>query len=268
MRAGKARLATLASAALGLALILGSEAASHAQSLTGSPRAAAKSPVHETGQAPTPLKKRAAELVGALKEYRASLEELLTLQQKDLAAATEQRERWRDLFARELVSKRELEERESAVTTAQRNVEDTRRNIMVADHAIAEAIAAGTLASLSPLGPGGYQRTASLIRFNGQAAWSLRSGTAKLQQFFAARFGRPLPISAFGQTPLHDRMGFDHHDALDVAVHPDSPEGRALMDYLRGAGIPFIASWGAVPGSASGAHIHVGQPSPRIAARY
>ncbi len=268
MRAGKARLATLASAALGLALILGSEAASHAQSLTGSPRAAAKSPVHETGQAPTPLKKRAAELVGALKEYRASLEELLTLQQKDLAAATEQRERWRDLFARELVSKRELEERESAVTTAQRNVEDTRRNIMVADHAIAEAIAAGTLASLSPLAPGGYQRTAFLIRFNGQAAWSLRSGTAKLQQFFAARFGRPLPISAFGQTPLHDRMGFDHHDALDVAVHPDSPEGRALMDYLRGVGIPFIASWGAVPGSTSGAHIHVGQPSPRIAARY
>jgi len=40
------------------------------------------------------------------------------------------------------------------------------------------------------------------------------------------------------------------------------------MDYLRGAGIPFIASWGAVPGSTSGAHIHVGQPSPRIATRH
>ena len=91
--------------------------------------------------------------------------------------------------------------------------------------------------------------------------------TARLRQFFAARFGRPLPVSAFGQTPLHDRMGFDHRDALDVAVHPDSPEGRALMDYLRAARIPFIASWGAVPGSASGAHIHVGQPSPRISVR-
>ncbi len=39
------------------------------------------------------------------------------------------------------------------------------------------------------------------------------------------------------------------------------------MDYLRAARISFIASWGAVPGSASGAHIHVGQPSPRIALR-
>jgi hypothetical protein len=261
---GMAPLARLTLALLALALILESQAVSLADSRTPSPRATVNPPA----QGMDPLKKRAAELVGTLKEYRASLEDLLILQQKSLATATAERERWRDLFARELVSKRDLEERESAVTIAQQNVADTQRHIILADHAIAEAAATGTLASLSPLAPGGYQRTASLIRFNGQAAWSLRSGTAKLQQFFAARFGRPLPISAFGQTPLHDRMGFDHHDALDVAVHPDSPEGRALMDYLRGAGIPFIASWGAVPGSTSGAHIHVGQPSPRIATRH
>ena len=54
-------------------------------------------------------------------------------------------------------------------------------------------------------------------------------------------------MSAYGQTALHDRMGLDHRDALDVAVHPDSPEGRALMEYLREAGIPFIAAWGVVP---------------------
>jgi hypothetical protein len=62
-------------------------------------------------------------------------------------------------------------------------------------------------------------------------------------------------------------MGLDHRNALDVAVHPDSPEGRALMGYLRAAGIPFIAAWGAIPGSASGAHLHVGQPSPRLTVR-
>jgi len=54
---------------------------------------------------------------------------------------------------------------------------------------------------------------------------------------------------------------------LDIALHPDSIEGRAVMDYLRAAGIPFIASWGAVSGAASGAHIHVGQPSPRIVSK-
>jgi hypothetical protein len=91
--------------------------------------------------------------------------------------------------------------------------------------------------------------------------------TPRLQEFFQARFGRTLPISAFGQTALHDRMGFDHRNALDLAVHPDSPEGRSLMDHLRGLGIPFIAAWGAIPGSTSGAHIHVGQPSPRISVR-
>jgi hypothetical protein len=76
-----------------------------------------------------------------------------------------------------------------------------------------------------------------------------------------------LPVSAFGQTALHDRMGLDHRNALDVAVHPDSPEGRALMEHLRSLGVPFIAAWGAIPGSTSGAHIHVGQPSPRLTAR-
>lgn len=129
---------------------------------------------------------------------------------------------------------------------------------------MAEATTARALTSLPPLGPGGYEQSVDLIRYDGPAAWSRKPDTARLRQFFAARFGQPLPVSAFGQTPPHDRMGFDHKDALDVAVHPDSPEGRALMDYLRAARISFIASWGAVPGSASGAHIHVGQPSPRI----
>ena len=74
-------------------------------------------------------------------------------------------------------------------------------------------------------------------------------------------------MSAYGQTALHGRMGFDHRNALDVALHPDSPEGRAVMIFLRMNDIPFIAAWGAVPGQASGAHIHVGQPSPRLLAR-
>jgi hypothetical protein len=126
---------------------------------------------------------------------------------------------------------------------------------------------AEALARLTPLARGGYEETPGLVRYNGTAAWSLTQDLAGLQQFFLARFGRPLPISALGQTPLHDRMGFDHRNALDIAVHPDSPEGRILMEHLRAAGIPFIAAWGAIPGSASGAHIHVGQPSPRFTAR-
>jgi len=129
---------------------------------------------------------------------------------------------------------------------------------------LSEARMAESLARLTPLPRGGYEETPGLVRYNGTAAWSLTGDLPRLQQFFLARFGRPLSISALGQTALHDRMGFDHRNALDVAVHPDSPEGRALMEHLRLAGIPFIAAWGAIPGSTSGAHIHVGQPSPRF----
>ena len=90
--------------------------------------------------------------------------------------------------------------------------------------------------------------------------------TPRLDRFFRERFGRALPVSAYGQTPVHDRLRLDHHQALDIAVHPDSPEGAALLSFLRGAGISFIAFRGAMAGAATGAHIHVGAPSPRTAA--
>jgi hypothetical protein len=214
--------------------------------------------------APVSARERAAEIVAALKEYRASLETLLPLRERELAGANKLRDQRREFLERGIISRREFEETETAAARAEEKLEETRRAIAAADQAMAEATTARALAGLPPLGPGGYEQSAGLIRFNGTGAWSLKPDTARLQQFFAARFGRPLPVSSYGQTPLHDRMGLDHRDALDVAVHPDSPEGRTLMDHLRAAGIPFIASWGVVPGSASGAHIHVGQPSPRI----
>jgi hypothetical protein len=85
-----------------------------------------------------------------------------------------------------------------------------------------------------------------------------------LHAFFAEQFGRPLPVSALGQTPVHDRLGFDHRNALDIAVHPDSEEGRSLLVYLRRERIPFLAFRGPVPGASTGAHIHIGTASPRI----
>lgn len=218
------------------------------------------------GPAPTPAtaKQRAAEVVAALKEYRASLDPLLRLREEQVLGALKHREERRELLERGIISRKEFEQMEAAAARAEEQLVETRRAIVSADQMLAEATTARALAGLRPLGRGAYERSAELIRYNGAGAWSLAVDTPKLQKFFASRFGRPLPISSYGQTPLHDRMGLDHRDALDVAVHPDSPEGQALMDYLRAAGIPFIAAWGAVPGSTSGAHIHVGQPSPRF----
>jgi hypothetical protein len=95
------------------------------------------------------------------------------------------------------------------------------------------------------------------------AAASRAKFESDVKSFFVSKFGRTLPVSAFGQTSLHSHLGFDHRNAVDVALNPDSAEGRALLGKLRGFGIPFIAFRQAIPGIATGAHIHIGKPSPK-----
>lgn len=213
------------------------------------------------------LTKVAADVVTATANYRSSLERVLALYEREVARRSELTELRQDLFERGVLSRREFEEGQRALAEAQKNVDDTRGALAEADRILTEAQIAEALARQAPLERGGYQEAPGLVRYNGPVEWSLTAGAAQLQEWFGGRFGRGLPISAFGQSTLHDRMGLDHRSALDVAVHPDSPEGRALMDHLRAAGIPFIAAWGAIPGAASGAHIHVGQPSPRVTVR-
>jgi len=213
------------------------------------------------------LEKAAADVETATAKYRDALERVLAIYERELARRNELTELRQDLLERGVLSRREFEEGQRALAEAQKNVDDTRLAIAEADRMTTEARIAGALARMTPLERGGYHEAPGLVRYNGPAEWSLAGGAALLQKWFASQFGRVLPISSFGQTALHDRMGLDHRNALDVAVHPDSPEGRALMGYLRAAGIPFIAAWGAIPGSTSGAHIHVGQPSPRLTVR-
>jgi len=204
--------------------------------------------------------KAKADVVAAANEYKASLEKLLTLQENDVKAASETVEKRKELLAQAVISKKELEESERILATAHDKIADTKRQIGESDNLIAEATAEEQLAKL---GPGTYQTTAALIRYNGPAHWVL-TDAAKVQSFFALRFNHALPISAFGQTAVHDHLGFDHHNSIDVAVSPDSAEGQTLMAYLRNLGIPFIAFRYAVAGSATGAHIHIGYPSHRI----
>ena len=100
----------------------------------------------------------------------------------------------------------------------------------------------------------------------GTGKWRL-ADAAKVQDFFAARFKKPLPTTAFGQSDLHTRWGLDHRNGMDVGLHPDSVEGRALIEYLRDESIPFLAFRGPVPGVATGPHIHIGNRSPRVSGR-
>jgi hypothetical protein len=205
-----------------------------------------------------------AEQLQAARDYKASLERLLVLREDDVRRAIEQRERTRALVERGMLARNDLDASERALADAHARLDQTWSEAVVAASLITKALAYEELAVGRRLAPGTEQATASLIRHQGRRAWELRL-TATLGDFFRRTFNRALPVSAYGQTPVHDKLGFDHRNALDLALHPDTPEGRAVMDWLRRAGLSFIAFRGAVSGSATGAHIHVGEPSARVA---
>jgi hypothetical protein len=100
-------------------------------------------------------------------------------------------------------------------------------------------------------------------RYDGDGIFTM--GTfARVELAFENQFGKPLPVSAMGETALHRSLGFDHRGRVDVALHPDQPEGRWLLLYLVGKHIPYFAFRQAVPGKATGAHIHIGPMSTRF----
>ncbi len=87
----------------------------------------------------------------------------------------------------------------------------------------------------------------------------------RVEQAYENQFGKPLPVSANGETAVHRALGFDHRGRVDVALRPDQPEGVWLREYLTERRIPFFAFRQAVPGKATGAHIHLGPVSTHLA---
>ena len=59
--------------------------------------------------------------------------------------------------------------------------------------------------------------------YDGNVVVFTRSDLEKLEIDYIAKFARPLPISAEGETAVHRSLGFDHRGRVDVAVMPDQP---------------------------------------------
>jgi hypothetical protein len=250
LRVGRAPVARSALAITIAAIVIGSPAsAQHAFS---------PGPALENG-----LTRALCEVIAAAKEYRTTLEALEPLLERDATKADEEAARRRDLCARGLATRREVEAAETRLAAAENEVRRNAARLAETDAVIAEAEAEEAIASLSPARRKGDAVARTIIRSQGARDWSVVE-IASLNAFFSRTFGRAAPVSAFGQSAVHDRLGFDHRNAVDIAVHPSSPEGRALIAYLRGAGIPFTAFRSAVPGASTGAHIHVGRPSSRL----
>jgi hypothetical protein len=211
----------------------------------------------------TELARSRTEVLQKTKETRAGAEKLLVLHEAELRRVTEEYERRRELYYQGLISRVDVVQAEERVAKITLLIRDDKRFMAETDTALTEFTMRDELLRLPGLALGGYSESSGLLRFNGAAGFTLAE-VAKIERFFASTFGRGLPISALGQTTTHDRMRFDHRDSVDVALHPESAEGQSVLNYLRQAGIPFIAFRSAIPGAATGAHIHIGKPSPRL----
>jgi hypothetical protein len=226
----------------------------------------------DTAATPPEVTEPATTLIDATQEYKTSSKELLSIQEGEVNKATAELNELQVLVAEGLVAKAELETSEQALATLRAQLDATKKQVADSDRMIAEirkeqelakTPAAKTPVKLVSKQYGPYGTTPVILRYSGAAPWSI-GGLAGIQAFFFASFGRALPASAIGQSATHNRLGYDHRNAVDVALHPDSAEGKGLINYLQNQGIPFLAFRAAVPGVATGPHIHIGSPSHRL----
>ena len=192
----------------------------------------------------------------------ASAQELIDLQQAEVEKLTKNTDLLRQLHSEGLVARVDLEKAEQELAAAKTQIEETKKAEELTKKA--EALAKAQPAVKTFLKPTLMPLNRSAVVMRSTAgSWSI-ANLGTIQQFFSSTFGKPLPTSTIGQSATHNRMGWNHRNAVDVGVHPDSTEGRALMAYLQNAGIPFLAFRGAVPGVSTGPHIHIGSPSHRL----
>ena len=213
----------------------------------------------------TQLAKLRDEYINATKDYKASLQKLLSLYRDNVKKAEDRQEQMQKLLAQGLISRRELEDVEALVTEARLKVTGVEQQIAGADTQIANALieieGEKQLAKLGPMNKSSLVKTTSFIRFSGAGRWVL-SQASPIESFFQQTFQRPLPIAVFGQGAIHNQWRLDHRNAMDISLNPDGAEGQALIRFLQSNGIPFSVS-GAIPGVATGPHIHIGLPSHR-----
>lgn len=217
-------------------------------------------------QPPTELTKLREEFVKATNEYKASLGKLLPFYEKNLKKAEEDLEKSKKLLAEGLIPKTQVEENERALAAARQKIAETNRAMTSADEQVAavlvETAANEEISKNLRLARQSLVRTSAFTRFTGSGGWNL-SEAYKIQRFFSDTFKKQLPIAVFGQGAIHERWRLDHRNAMDIQLHPDGVEGRALLDFLQKNGIPYLAFRAAIPGTATGPHIHIGRPSHR-----
>lgn len=215
---------------------------------------------------PSELTKLRDEYIRLTNEYKASLGKLLPFYENEVKRAEEKLEQSRKLLAEGLIARTQVEENERALVLAKEKILDLNRQTANAEAQIAgvlvETAADEVIAKNLRLAKQKLIRTSSFTRFTGAGGWSIGDAW-RIQRFFTDTFNKQLPIAVFGQGAIHDRWRLDHRNAMDIQLQPDGVEGQALLNFLQKNGIPFSAFRSAIPGTATGPHIHIGRPSHR-----
>ena len=219
--------------------------------------------------APAPaseLSKLREDFVNATNEYKSSLAKLLAIYENNVQKAEEKLDQSRKLFADGLIARTQVEQSEQTLAAEKEKLAEGRRQMTNADEQIAavlvETAADEEISKSLQLARQKLVRTTAFVRYSGAPGWNLGEAW-KIQRFFSDRFGKPLPVAVFGQGAIHERWRLDHRNAMDISLHPDGPEGRAVLEFLEKNGIPYSAFRTAIPGTATGPHIHIGRPSHR-----
>lgn len=103
-------------------------------------------------------------------------------------------------------------------------------------------------------------------KYGGTRPFNVNSDAQGIKDAYKEQFGKEMPAN-IGQRPIHNREGYDHRNAMDVPIDPNSNEGKWLRGYLQQQGIPYraasrpmtSASTGKI--TSTGRHIHIGQGS-------
>ena len=215
---------------------------------------------------PSELSKLHEEFIQKTNEYKASLVKLLPYHESEVKKAEQKLETSKKLLAEGLIPRMQVEENERALALAKEKIADINRQMASAEAQIAgmlvETAANEEINKNLRLAKQRLVRTAAFTRYTGAGGWNIGEAF-KIQRFFSDTFNKQLPIAVFGQGAIHDRWRLDHRNAMDIQLHPDGVEGRALLDFLQKNGIPYLAFRSAIPGTATGPHIHIGRPSHR-----
>jgi hypothetical protein len=181
--------------------------------------------------------------------------------QRQLQRRQKQADRIRSLLDAGVVSRAEAESAAGQVEFARQEY-----HLAVTRARLCEELAAMARAEQEQSSPLHTAAHPAAIHYQGSGVFT-PAEFQNIQAAFQRQFSKPLPVSADGETAVHRALGFDHRGRVDVALSPDQPEGLWLRRYLEARHIPYFAFWHAVPGKATGAHIHIGPESTRLVAR-